>query len=543
MKPITALCCLAAAVVLTGCYEETNIYYVNPDGSGKVVHEVVAVAENLDLTGGTSDPDPQSLLNKTARKILQESRGIDVWSDIETRVTDDGKLYFKGTGYFPNIRNVSFVGKDDPDINTHLEITLTPDGLLTLAMREDAGEKETSDPVDFTPEQLQQKLQQQRIKYTQMKPVMIQLLDSLKKQDTFHYAGTLIQSVNFQTAENSVTVALEGRKLLAYMDALMADDAAMLELIRQGKNMEEGFNNPDMYAFFWGQPELPIAEIQLTRPVFDYAQEVAAAKSEYDNMITELDLTASSQFTVASAQAPSPGAELHNLRIAGVSYYYDNHTLDNFSFGKSPGCELSVVSQLPQVGLQVKDGTLTKATTLGGQSVLPKHAHNRSLSPINVADDGLSVSFDIELELPAENETGFEEIAGTIICFKSGSEKIVDLGVMELKEGSRNEAENISIGSAGVFWSNQSKVEFKINMPEHVFKDIRLFTEDGRQIETRLYSSGTSNGMLIHQGISTEEPLPEKARVEFILYDNIQEYEIPFSLKNISLLGKPLNQQ
>lgn len=543
MKRVAILFALTTLLALAGCFEETNTYYVNPDGSGKVIHEVITVADDLNLSGGAASPDPQSLLKKTARKILYQSKGIDTWSDIKTSVTDEGKLHFKGTAYFPDIRNVSFADKDNVETSTHLEISLTPDGLLTVAMREDTDDEETSEAVDYTPEQLQQQLQQQRVQYNQMKPVMIQLLDSLKKQDTFHYAGTLIESVNFQTAENSVSVVIEGRKLLAYMDSLMADDARMLELIKRGKNMEEGFSDPDMYAFFWGKPELPAAEIKLTQPVFDYAQEVAAAKSKYDEMLTALDLTAWPQSVVTATETPVQGTELQSLRVGGVRLvYFEDDAIGYRPLNNFPGFRMSLIGRLPQSGLQVKDGTLTKAVTLGGKSLLPNQAFKRSLDSVKIADDGISATFEVELEVPAENKTGFEEIAGTLFCFKSENEKIVDLGLMELKTGSRNETENISISRVSKSWSNENQIEFKLELPEHVFKDIRIFTEDGRRIETRLYSSSTSNGNLMQQGIATEEQLPEKACVEFVLYDNIQEYEIPFSLKNISLLGKPLNQ-
>lgn len=544
MKRVAVLFTLTTLLALAGCFEETNTYYVNPDGSGKVIHEVITVADDLNLSGGAASPDPQSLLKKTARKILYQSKGIDTWSDIKTSVTDDGKLHFKGTAYFPDIRNVSFADKDNVETSTHLEISLTPDGLLTVAMREDTDDEEISEAVDYSSEQLQQQLQQQRIKYSQMKPIMIQLLDSLKKQDTFHYAGTLVESVNFQAAENSVSITLEGRKLLAYMDTLMADDARMLELIKRGKNMEEGFSDPDMYAFFWGKPELPAVAIQLARPMFDYAQEVAAAKAEYDTMISDLGLAPAASSAVTSSGALVPGTELQNLCVGGVSLVYFEDDVTNYRpLSKSPGYDMSVLARLPQAGLQVKQGTLIKAQTLGGQNLLPKHAHNRTLDALRIANDGISVSFEIELEVPAENEAGFEEIAGTLICFNSGSEKIIDLGLMELKKGSRNDAENIAISSAGKSWSDDYEIRFSLDMPEHVFKDIRLFTEDGRRIQTRLSSRSTSNDNIMQQGIATEEKLPEKARVEFVLYDNIQEYEIPFSLKNISILGKPLEQQ
>lgn len=546
MKRFCIWFCAAAMICFAGCFEEKNDYYVNPDGTGKVIHEVTSLPHRIDLTNTSDTSDPQQLLKTMAQDILQNAKGIETWSNVEVCVTDEGKLYFKGTGYFSDIQTVSF-SQENPKANTFLNVSLSPDGHLRLAMQESDEDPsaESLEKISYTPEQLQQNIQQQRIKYNQMKPMMVQMLESFKQQNTFHYAGKLISSANFEIAEYSVSLTVEGRKLLAYMDTLMADDSKLGELIEAGKNMEHGFNNPDMYAFFWGKSELPTAEIQLSQMMFDYAQEVEAAKAQEAQMMKQLNLSTAVHVSTTPAPTAAAGTELQNLRIGGVSLvYFEDKAIGYRPLNQFPGYKLSVAGCLPETGLHVKEGKITKALTLQGKSLLPKRAFDLSLDSLKVTDDQITVAFEIELQVPDANETGFEEIAGTVVCFKSEKYKTIDLGVMELKQGSSNETENISIGSAGPStWGDENEIGFKMKIPEHAFKEIRVLTEDGRLIETRICRRSSSNGNLLDCGIATKEELPPKARIEFVLYDDIQEVEIPFSLKNISLLGKPLNQE
>ena len=45
----------------------------------------------------------QTQLKENIRGILTESSGIDAWKDVSNKLTNDGKTYFKGTAYFPDI--------------------------------------------------------------------------------------------------------------------------------------------------------------------------------------------------------------------------------------------------------------------------------------------------------------------------------------------------------------------------------------------------------------------------------------------------------
>ncbi len=113
---------------IVGCIETKDEFTVNPDGSGKVIHELTFPAMNLEAgfqtmgggapgeMGGGKPPsemaggkpsDPNAQLKNSVREILSKSSGVDAWKDVSYKITDDGRMYFKGTAYFPDINSLS----------------------------------------------------------------------------------------------------------------------------------------------------------------------------------------------------------------------------------------------------------------------------------------------------------------------------------------------------------------------------------------------------------------------------------------------------
>ncbi len=42
-------------------------------------------------------------LQSSISQLIEQSKGIDAWTDVTYRVESDGRIYFKGTGYFMRI--------------------------------------------------------------------------------------------------------------------------------------------------------------------------------------------------------------------------------------------------------------------------------------------------------------------------------------------------------------------------------------------------------------------------------------------------------
>lgn len=98
-SPLPASLCLVATLLLTGCFDTKEDFTINPDGSGKVVHE--SVFPQADLSGG-KDP-AEEVLRKAIAQVIEQSKGVEAWCNVSFQRMDDGRLFFKGTAYFKDL--------------------------------------------------------------------------------------------------------------------------------------------------------------------------------------------------------------------------------------------------------------------------------------------------------------------------------------------------------------------------------------------------------------------------------------------------------
>jgi tetratricopeptide (TPR) repeat protein len=91
---------------VSGCIQGQAALSLNPDGSGSIKIE------------GLYDPsccrDNSTDISRTFQSFIQqikysltESNGIEVWKDVNWRILDNGKYYFKGQAYFKSINDVN----------------------------------------------------------------------------------------------------------------------------------------------------------------------------------------------------------------------------------------------------------------------------------------------------------------------------------------------------------------------------------------------------------------------------------------------------
>ena len=98
--PIARVLGIGFLVATTGCIQTFNEYTINPDGSGKVNHRSIVHPMNFqDL----SPPDPEKQAASAVKTLLNESSGVDVWKDVQVRITADQGIELSGTAYFPDL--------------------------------------------------------------------------------------------------------------------------------------------------------------------------------------------------------------------------------------------------------------------------------------------------------------------------------------------------------------------------------------------------------------------------------------------------------
>ena len=352
MNKILNALLIICAVALAGCVETKDEYIINPDGSGKVVHEVTM--QSMDFGGmlggmgnmssmeneselpmemdndsfritegeppsdigfgsnpllgtdneppegmfGSQPSDPQANLKKQVKEILEGSQGVDTWKDVSYNLTSDGRIHFKGTAYFPDINKLSFQNGGFSD-DSALTFTRDMRGRITIELKsgqpEDPGQV-TPRPPQMTDAEVAAKVQEARMGYNQAKMMMASFLSTMKIETILHLPGDIVEISNFQQVDSRTTrIAFEGPKMLEVMDMMMQDDLWLAEQIRAGRDPQQD-GPTDELAFnemLFGQraPLRVVVDMPpQALPLFDYAAEVTAAKANYESMLTDLGL-------------------------------------------------------------------------------------------------------------------------------------------------------------------------------------------------------------------------------------------------------------
>jgi hypothetical protein len=301
MKGIVSLVLLAALpLVLGGCVELKQDATVNPDGSGKMVIEIAMPAmPPMGMNIGGADapkPDPDMLLKSFGKKTMDEAKGVETWSDVSLGMTDDGRMKFKGTAYFKDVAKLQVGKSEGPSSGGGVTWVKDPKGGMTLSMSmepdKDQPKPPAAKPAEMTEEQLTKAVQQAKMEWQQVKPMMQMMLTKMKIQNVFHLPGTLAEVTGFKKeADGSVSVTIEGIKVLDVMDKQMADDAYIKAAIKAGKDPVKDKPSDDVMEKAFGFKGTLSAHVTGDlKPLFDYAKESAAAKAAYPKMIEKLGL-------------------------------------------------------------------------------------------------------------------------------------------------------------------------------------------------------------------------------------------------------------
>jgi hypothetical protein len=298
MKGIVSLALLGTlALVMVGCIELRQDTTVNPDGSGKAVIEM-AMPAMPPMGMGEPDapkPGPDAVLKDFGKKTMDDAQGVETWSDVTLGMADDGRMKFKGTAYFKDVTKLH-VGQSESPGGGGLTWAKDPKGGMILSMAMDPDKEKPKGPAAKAPamtdEELAKAVEQAKMQWQQMKPMMQMMLAKMKIENVFHLPGTLAEVTGFKKgADGSVSIAIEGAKVLEVMDKQMADEAYVKAALKAGKNpIEDKPSDEVMEKAFGFKGTLSARVTGDLKPLFDYAKEVKAAKDAYPKMIEKLGL-------------------------------------------------------------------------------------------------------------------------------------------------------------------------------------------------------------------------------------------------------------
>jgi len=526
--------CLMGFVILSGCIQSKETYTLNPDGSGKVVYELTApLAPDL---MGTKQSDPEVQARNSVDKLLKESSGIDTWADISWSLTDDAKLYFKGTAYFPDYNQVQLSqGEMKSSIKENLRFRKQDDQRLFLSFED---QTTTNSPaVVLSPEQLQETIRQKKFSFMQSRPMLNGILKDMMIEEVYVLPGNIIRADSFTMNEERSEVLLryDGDKILNAFDELMKNDLFWeQEALRSDEDDKLSMHLFNQTTFGSTSMTMVIIEGPF-KPLFDYAAEVSAAKAAYPDLIKSLQLADQPEKSV-----PVSGEGLKHIKVGGIKLVYADD-VDFFvrPFNQQAGLTISMLASFGRPLLEIKKVRLSMAETISGQNLVPEKTHDREARNARLSKDKTIAVFELNMKTPGNVLEQISILSGEITYLTGGLTTNVDLGLLPLKVGTTSEslgAEIIKTGKSR--WGNEDShdVEILLASDPDFIKEIRFENAGGEILEFKSSGSVTS-GQSGKYTYRFERELPAEARIIVERYIDLKEVTVPFKLEKIDLLN------
>lgn len=516
---------VAVLGLLAGCFETKQEFTLNPDGSGKVVH--ASTFQAMDLMGGGKGGTEKQAKAATA-ELISKSKGVDAWRDVSYEVLEDGRIVFKGTAYFRNLSDL-----DIPN-QTMLEFDWARDGgngILSLRAKDKREGKKAAKAADenLTPQQAAAKLKEARAKYQQMKPMMAMIMGAMKHEVVFHLPGRTGKTTAFQKDGDALTLAFDGGKMLTAMEALINDDTWMA---RNSGIMDPEAGPPmdeEMSKLLFGEKGPVQASVTgLGDAAFDYEAEVAAAREEFATLQQQLGTG-----PVATA-APAQSGELKSVRVLGVRLVREApEGLGVRPFNEEPGYSLSLLAELPGSVLALtEECALDTAIADDGSDLLPESEWSRRISFPNLSEDKTHVMFDAKLALPGRGVKGIREVSGHLQYTVASGTKEVDLGFAKLAAGTAGKELGAHIESL-----DGQNLELKLALRPDDIKVLFLVVGGSKTELSRRGYSGFNDSYTYT--FESEQGFPPKAKLVVETYADLQTFNAPFKVENLTLLGDP----
>ena len=539
--PCTLLC--LALIFLTGCFDTKEEFTLNPDGSGKVVIESICAPLEMQVN---EKQTPEQKLQGAIRSLFDNVKGITAWRDVTFERQDDGRVKFKGTAYFANINKVELQSL----ALMNFTLTKRADGSLVLAARikEDENEKPATPPKNPDPE-MAAKIKEAKGNYQSSKPMMAAFLATMKQDAVFHLPGAASEISNFKTTPaGDLRITFIGTNMLEAMDSLATNDDWWRLQLAGGRDMsKEGLSlDNDLNEKVFGQRGPVRAIVAGGAPRFDYAREVAAARTEYAALLRKLgpaNTTADNVNDSAELAPPAQGGEFKSLKVGGIRWIYKSDDKNDVRpFNLSPGCTLSVIGELPGSVMAFSGGSVDTAIALDGSDLLPEQEWDRRINFPSLSRDHSVVVFDINLQAPGPEAKGFKEISGSLKYSVGTGSTNIDLGITEIKPGAQGSAFGAEIKSIkpGFGENGGQDLEIKLRIDPQQIISVKAIGTDGQ--DTPLGRRGYSgyNDEYTYT-FNTKATLSPNARLVIQQYAEVKKYSTPFKLANLTLLGQPLN--
>jgi hypothetical protein len=218
-------------------------------------------------------------------------------------------------------------------------------------------------------------------------------------------------------------------------------------------------------------------------------------------------------------------------------------------FRTRPGMyQLPLAVELPEPAVAVRQAEIERAVSICGRDLLPGKKWSRTIHFPILADDHRTVKFDVEFAEPNEWPVNFEELAGTIEYITAGGSKEINLGVMSLEAGAESQLAGFFINHIEQLESGKTLLELAVDLHPAALQAVRIRTGGARKVQARQIGTSSSDDRLLAVELLVQDPLPPKARIILVVYEDIKKHTARFHFvgtpyqRNDPVADKPMDR-
>jgi hypothetical protein len=270
---------------------------INPDGSGKIYLETIVTIPSQSPPG-KAKPTPLAFGRQLAADLINGTRGVEVWADLDVTEVDATHAKIAATAYFKDLnalrmdQTLMFVWKRDSE-----GATLSVERARTAVRAY----------KDITDAELDKLIAQAQEDYKDKQQKVLQIqLEAYKLQMTFTLPGEIANAQIFEKSGQDVSLTLDGKKAMEALDDFMADRDALRATFRAGQDLPA--NDDIMLAAMFGKKGPIAARVKFAsdaKPAFDYRTEVIVAQLGQSEMLKNAGVQLLQPFIVTTSSKPA----------------------------------------------------------------------------------------------------------------------------------------------------------------------------------------------------------------------------------------------
>jgi hypothetical protein len=290
-------------------------YTVNPDGSAKVHFEVVTV-KSPEVGAGppgkkTADVTLDDMLRDALRPMLQ-SPGVSAWKDVSAEFLPNGKLKVSGTAYVRRLQD--FKPQNPPLVEAMYAVEKGPGGEFKLTPKKTEslqveGKRKRKSPEELkklSDEELDRYVLMDLIELQSSRPLIQAMFGGAKLKATYALPGDPTETTGLTRDGRRVSSTLEGDRLLAAVDKILARDAAAQ------RKAYRAVADADVWALlevegFPGKGAVTVAKPGPAQ--FDFDAEVKAARDAYPALRKKFGFGDDLRLPTSDPPPPPPGVK------------------------------------------------------------------------------------------------------------------------------------------------------------------------------------------------------------------------------------------